>query len=91
MTILNFFSADDTANIVPVLERVKVPTLVTHGIQDRRVSFEAARYLADHIPGAALYPFEGRGHLLIFTATNEFCEILRGFVRRGTVPRPGGG
>jgi pimeloyl-ACP methyl ester carboxylesterase len=85
-TILSFFSRDSTANIVPVLERVRAPTLVIHGTHDRRVSFEAARYLAEHIPGARLYPFERRGHLPIFTATSEFCEVLRRFVRTGVAP-----
>ncbi|MFQ5899816.1 MAG: alpha/beta fold hydrolase [Candidatus Methylomirabilia bacterium] len=85
-TILSFFSLDDAANIVPVLERVKAPTLVTHGTRDRRVSMEAARYLAEHLPAAQLYLFEGRGHLPIFTATGEFCEVLRSFVRTGSVP-----
>ncbi|MFQ5946679.1 MAG: alpha/beta fold hydrolase, partial [Anaerolineae bacterium] len=85
-TILSFFSLDDAANIVPVLERVKAPTLVIHGTHDRRVSMEAARYLTEHLPAAQLYPFEGRGHLPIFTATGEFCEVLRSFVRTGRVP-----
>ena len=46
----------------------------------------AARYLAKHIPGARLYPFEGSGHLPLFTATRAFCEALRQFARTGTVP-----
>ncbi|MBI3031434.1 MAG: alpha/beta fold hydrolase [Candidatus Rokubacteria bacterium] len=86
-TVLSFFSPDDAADVVSVLERVKVPTLVTHGTHDRRVSMEAARYLAEHIPGAQLYLFEGRGHLPIFTATGEFCDVLRSFVRTGAVPK----
>jgi len=86
-TIMSFFSPDPAANIVPLLEGLKVPTLVTWGTQERRVSFEAARYLAEHIPGAQLYLFEGRGHLPIFTATGEFCDVLRSFVRTGAVPK----
>ncbi len=39
------------------------------------------------VPGAQLYLFEGRGHLPIFTATGEFCEVLRSFVLTGTVPK----
>jgi pimeloyl-ACP methyl ester carboxylesterase len=40
----------------------------------------AARYLAAHIPDAHLHLFEGRGHLPLFTATTEFCEVLRSFI-----------
>jgi hypothetical protein len=35
-----------------------------------------------------LYPFPGKGHLPIFTATTEFCDVLRQFVKTGTVPEP---
>ena len=45
----------------------------------------AAHHLARHIPDARLHLFEGRGHLPIFTATAEFCEILRRFVMTGMV------
>jgi pimeloyl-ACP methyl ester carboxylesterase len=45
------------------------------------VPFAAAEYLAAHIPGAQLYPFVGYGHVPLFTATQEFCDVLREFVR----------
>jgi class 3 adenylate cyclase/pimeloyl-ACP methyl ester carboxylesterase len=82
-TVLSFFRPDPERNIVPLLEQVRVPTLVVHGTADLRVSFEEGRYLAAHIPEAQLYPFEGLGHLPIFTARREFCEALRRFVRTG--------
>jgi len=61
-----------------------VPTLIAHGTEDRQVPFAAAEYLAAHIPGAQLYPFTGYGHVPLFTATQEFCEVLRRFVRGAT-------
>ncbi|MEK7446640.1 MAG: alpha/beta fold hydrolase, partial [candidate division NC10 bacterium] len=85
-TVLSFFAQDPERNIAPVLDQVRVPTLVIHGTADRRVPFDDARYLAEHIPGARLYPFEGSDHLPLFTATRAFCEALRQFVRTGTVP-----
>jgi pimeloyl-ACP methyl ester carboxylesterase len=63
-----------------VLGQVKAPTLVLHGTHDRRVPLSAAHYLAEHLPDARLYLFEGRGHLPIFTATTEFCDVRRRFV-----------
>jgi pimeloyl-ACP methyl ester carboxylesterase len=65
----------------PALSQGGVPTLVLHGAEDRRVSVTAAHHLAQHIPDARLHLFEGRGHLPIFTATAEFCDVLRWFVR----------
>ncbi len=85
-TILGFFALDPEIDIAPLLDRVTVPTLVTQGTADRRVPFEVGQYLAEHIPAALFYAFEGRGHLPVFTATAEFCQVLRQFVREGSVP-----
>ena len=85
-SVMNFFSRDPEADIAPLLQEVRVPTLVTQGTEERRVSLYAARYLTAHIPRAQLYLFDGRGHLPIFTATGEFCDVLRCFVRTGRVP-----
>jgi pimeloyl-ACP methyl ester carboxylesterase len=82
-SILSTWTPDPEVDIAPILGQVKVPTLVLHGTEDRRVSAAAAHHLARHIPDACLYLFEGRGHLPIFTATAEFCETLRRFVRTG--------
>jgi pimeloyl-ACP methyl ester carboxylesterase len=82
-SILSTWTPDPELDISPILGQVKVPTLVLHGTDDHRVSVAAAHYLARHIPDARLHLFEGRGHLPIFTATAEFCEVLRRFVRTG--------
>jgi pimeloyl-ACP methyl ester carboxylesterase len=84
-SILGNWVPDPEVDIAPILEQVKAPTLILHGTEDRRVSVAAAHQLARHIPDARLYLFEGRGHLPIFTATDEFCEVLRRFIRTGEV------
>jgi DNA-binding SARP family transcriptional activator/pimeloyl-ACP methyl ester carboxylesterase len=86
-SILSTWTPDPELDITPILGQVKAPTLVMQGTDDRRVSMAAAHHLARHIPDAQLYLFEGRGHLPIFTATEEFCEILRRFVRTGHAER----
>jgi DNA-binding SARP family transcriptional activator/pimeloyl-ACP methyl ester carboxylesterase len=86
-SILSTWSPDPELDIAPVLGAVTASTLVLHGTEDRRVSVAAARYLAAHIPDARLHLFEGRGHLPLFTATTEFCEVLRSFIR-GDAPHP---
>jgi hypothetical protein len=45
------------------------------------VSFAAAELMTSSLQNARLHGFEGKGHLPLFTATNEFCEVLRAFVR----------
>jgi class 3 adenylate cyclase/pimeloyl-ACP methyl ester carboxylesterase len=89
-TILSFFDPDPEMDIDPLLGAVSVPTLVMHGTEDRNVPIEVGRYLAQHIPGAQFYAFHGRGHVPVFTATGEFCDVLRGFVRTGGVQATGG-
>lgn len=80
-TILSFYDADPEANVAPLLSRLPCPTLVVHGTEDRLISFATAEYLTKEIPNAQLYAFEGKGHVPIFTATYEFCGVLRKFVR----------
>ncbi len=83
-TVLSFYDRDPEMDIRPLLAGIEVPTLIAHGTEDRQVPFAAAEYLAAHIPGAQLYPFVGYGHVPLFTATQEFCDVLRRFVRTGT-------
>ncbi len=85
-TALSFFDPDPDMDIRPLLSAIRVPTLIAHGTEDRQVPFAAAEYLAAHIAGAQLYPFVGYGHVPLFTATQEFCDVLRAFVRTGEVP-----
>jgi len=79
-TILNTWAPDPHVDITPLLGQVRVPTLVLHGAEDRRVPPTAAHQLAELLPNARLHLFEGAGHLPIFTATAEFCDVLRRFV-----------
>ena len=81
-SILSNWMPDPEVDIAPILDQVKTPVLIVQGTEDRRVSVAAARHLAEHLPDARLHLFEGRGHLPIFTATAEFCDVLRRFVRR---------
>jgi pimeloyl-ACP methyl ester carboxylesterase len=84
-SILSTWTPDPELDIAPILGLVKTPTLVLHGTEDRRVAVAAAHHLARHLPDARLYLFEGRGHLPIFTATAEFCQVLREFVTTGDI------
>jgi class 3 adenylate cyclase/pimeloyl-ACP methyl ester carboxylesterase len=83
-TMLSFYDRDPDMDIRPLLSAIRVPTLIVHGTDDRQVPFAAAEYLAAHVPGAQLYAFKGYGHVPLFTATQEFCDVLRRFVRTGT-------
>jgi class 3 adenylate cyclase/pimeloyl-ACP methyl ester carboxylesterase len=89
-TILSFFDRDADYEITSLLPAVRVPTLVVRGTIDAVSDVDDARALVEGIPGACYCPFDGKGHLPIFTATREFADVLRQFVKTGTVQRPGG-
>ena len=83
-TMLSFFDPDPTVEVTPILGEIAVPVLVTHGSVDRLILLEAAELIRARVPDARFYVFEGKGHLPLFTATDEFCEVLRGFAQTGT-------
>jgi class 3 adenylate cyclase/pimeloyl-ACP methyl ester carboxylesterase len=84
-TVLNFLAPDPATDVSALLPRLRVPTLVMHGTADQMTPLERSQYLVEQIAGAQLYTFEGRGHGLLHTATIEFCEVLRRFLRTGAV------
>ncbi len=63
-----------------VLGAVRVPTLVLHGSEDRVVPLEAARYLAERIPGAQLVEIPGAGHLAMGEAARKINAAVKQFL-----------
>jgi class 3 adenylate cyclase/pimeloyl-ACP methyl ester carboxylesterase len=86
-TVLSFYDPDPGMDIAPLLESIAVPTLVAHGGEDQLISCAASEFIASRIPGAQLYIFDGKGHSPMFSATDEFCEVLRNFIRAGRAER----
>jgi class 3 adenylate cyclase/pimeloyl-ACP methyl ester carboxylesterase len=86
-TILSFYDLDPGLDVAPLLESITVPTLVAHGGEDRLVPRTGSEFIASRIPGAQLYIFDGKGHNPMFSATNEFCDVLCNFIRTGRAER----
>lgn len=78
-----FFAYQDPLRV----SRVDAPTLVTSGTDDRVVSHESARKLAESVPGAAFVPFEGAGHLHFWEQPDRFAEVVTEFLRGGEAAR----
>ena len=64
-------------DIRPILSTIRVPTLILHRAGDARVNPEAARYLAQHIPGAKYVEVPGQDHLLWCGDVNCIADKLR--------------
>lgn len=71
----------------PALRAVKVPTLVTHGVQDRVLGIGLGRYLVQTVPGAKASFYEGIGHSPFWEDAPRFNAELLAFARAATGPR----
>ena len=72
-----------------VLSTIRVPTLILHNTAEKTVPVEAARYLAERIPGARLVELGGVDHLPFVGNSEAFLDEIEEFVtgtRRGVEP-----
>ena len=79
-------------DVVDLLPKVKVPTLVLHVRGDLRAPFSLGEELAAKIPGAKFVPLDGKNHLLLAhePAFRTFLEAVADFLGdppiRGALP-----
>jgi 2-hydroxy-6-oxonona-2,4-dienedioate hydrolase len=57
------------------LERIQAPTLLFSAPDDLFGTLDAARYSAEHIPGARLVAYASGGHLLVGHAREQSAAI----------------
>jgi pimeloyl-ACP methyl ester carboxylesterase/DNA-binding CsgD family transcriptional regulator len=69
-------------DVVELARTVRVPTLVMHAREDKRVPFEEGRLIASLIPGARFVPLESRNHKLLASepAWPRFLAEIRAFL-----------
>ncbi|MFI5414362.1 MAG: alpha/beta fold hydrolase, partial [Candidatus Lutacidiplasmatales archaeon] len=79
---LEFDATFAQIDVMDLLPRVAVPTLILHAKDDRVVPFELGRQLAALIPGAKFVPLEGSNHILLADepAWPAFLREVRAFV-----------
>ena len=72
-------------NVMPLLDGIRVPTLVLHARQDGVVPLEEGRLLAARIAGARFVELESRNHVLLEhePAWERFCSEVREFLGAG--------
>jgi pimeloyl-ACP methyl ester carboxylesterase len=80
-------------NVVDLLPKVRVPTLVMHSRDESRVPFSLGQEIAAGIPGAKFVPLESRNHIILADepANRQFFDAIAAFVGdrpiRGPLPR----
>lgn len=77
-------------DIRPVLEAIRVPTLVIHRTGDRCLLVDEGRFLASRIPGAQFCELPGDDHLPFVGDQDAVLDVIESFLRGvGQVPEAG--
>jgi pimeloyl-ACP methyl ester carboxylesterase len=85
-TGVNLRRAVDDIDIVDLLPKLKVPTIVLHCIHDRLVPFDHGRRLAASIPNARFVPLDSENHALLSTepAWTKMVNEMEAFLADGS-------
>ncbi|HVL71717.1 MAG TPA: adenylate/guanylate cyclase domain-containing protein [Beijerinckiaceae bacterium] len=67
-------------DVRPIVPSIRVPTLILHRVGDTRVSVEAGRYLARHIPAATYVELPGEDHLLWCGNADRVADEIEEFL-----------
>jgi non-heme chloroperoxidase len=62
------------------LARIRIPTLILHGVHDKVVPYPLAQVQHKGIAGSKLVTFENSGHGLFYDEVDKFNRELAGFV-----------
>jgi pimeloyl-ACP methyl ester carboxylesterase len=83
-TLYADFNACDNFDVSSKLNRVKVPTLIIVGEEDRLAPPKYSYYLHENISGSTLKVIPGTGHFILLEkpeqvsqATKEFCSCFK--------------
>jgi len=63
------------------LKKIKIPTLILHGTQDKICSYELAQQMHTSIANSTLVPFEKSGHALFIEELTKFNAELVKFIQ----------
>ncbi len=80
---INFSSTGPDKDTKTILAEIQTPTLLMSGSLDLYDPIQTGSYIMERMPDAQLYIFENKGHLPLFTAQQEFCDVLRQFMLTG--------
>lgn len=68
-------------DVSAVLQSLKMPVLVTHGVDDQITSISLGRWVAAMVPGSTASFYDGVGHAPFYEAADRFNGELAAFVR----------
>ena len=74
------FLACDVFDVMDKLERIRVPTLVLCGSEDKLTPPRYSEYLHEHIPSSRLVVVEGAGHMVMLEQPEAVATALQDFL-----------
>jgi pimeloyl-ACP methyl ester carboxylesterase len=83
-----WLDVDVTIDVVDLLGQVRAPTLVLHRLNEQFVPPQAARGLANGIPGADLVYLDGLDHYPWLANTRSTTDAIRSFITDEPVEAP---
>jgi len=63
------------------LDRINLPTLILHALDDGLVGYDFATYAHAHIPDSELITFQSGGHLVL-GQDKQYREVVAGFLKK---------
>lgn len=77
-------AANTTWDVRQRIGKIKLPTLVVHGMDDRVVDATSARILRQTILGSEMKLYANTGHMVIIEKAADFNQVLLDFLTRQT-------
>jgi len=74
------FRACDAFDLMGEIPKIRTPTLIVCGEDDRLTPVKYARFLHEKIPGSALTVIPGAGHMVMLEKPVEFNRVLTAFL-----------
>ena len=74
------FLACDSFDVMQKIGKIRVPTLIICGAEDRMTPVKFSNYLRDHIGGARLEVVTGAGHMVMIEKPDETAKLLEEFL-----------
>lgn len=74
------FLACDAFNVMEKVNKIRVPTLIVCGTEDRMTPVRNSTFLHDQIEGSELRLVEGAGHMVMLEKPDEVANLLENFL-----------
>ena len=74
------FLACDAFDVMERVDKIRIPTLLICGSEDRMMPPNRSEYLRDRIEGAQLHIIEGAGHMAMIEQPDKVANLLSGFL-----------